>query len=413
MATEIYVGYPPENINQWVKKHLYTKFDKIVEQLESGLYNDTNPLTIDDIPLTVGTSNLTFKYHVDLLGKDMGYNEPCMVLGYNASIPEYVKYKNGDERIYVKSYKGGEDVQPIVVGDEVFKKKYNAYTYEVTYETLNKTVTSINSNKFTYGNHNTYDVPMSITVDGKEYSFAGYNITFQTKHALKNGDCDYLQFNTYQYKANSSKANAAHWDESLLRKWLNNYSTDIISNGNPAMDLVSLPQKVKDETHLLKNIVGVVNRNINMDKYKDDIYMCTVDKFWLLTTGNVNCNGTNYNDGIDESQFLTNIIHFDTTTVFRNIFQIEFGRQDRFNAPHEQWTRSTMVLNSDGTISDGEPTHWWLRSSIDQNSLFHIGRKKDVNNPGVEGKDEPGVYYVYNALPLTPFASVLPAFTIG
>ena len=110
MATEIYVGYPPENINQWVKKHLYTKFDKIVEQLESGLYNDTNPLTIDDIPLTVGTSNLTFKYHVDLLGKDMGYNEPCMVLGYNASIPEYVKYKNGDERIYVKSYKGGEDV---------------------------------------------------------------------------------------------------------------------------------------------------------------------------------------------------------------------------------------------------------------------------------------------------------------
>ena len=64
------------------------------------------------------------------------------------------------------------------MGDEVFKKKYNAYTYEVTYETLNKTVTSINSNKFTYGNHNTYDVPMSITVDGKEYSFAGYNITF-------------------------------------------------------------------------------------------------------------------------------------------------------------------------------------------------------------------------------------------
>lgn len=96
------------------------------------------------------------------------------VLGYNASIPEYVKYKNGSEYVFVPSTVSGL-LTPITAGRGAFTREYNPTTGDFTYTSVGS-VTAV-SGSFTYGNNCTFDVPMSVTVDGKEYTFTGYNIT--------------------------------------------------------------------------------------------------------------------------------------------------------------------------------------------------------------------------------------------
>ena len=100
-----------------------------------------------------------------------------MILGYNKDIPRFVKYKNGDTRVYM-------DVLP---GTSLLTSFNGANVYSTKDGSVSgfiETVDSFSENMFTYGNNNTYSVPETITVKGTDYTFCGYNVTLQSKYGL-------------------------------------------------------------------------------------------------------------------------------------------------------------------------------------------------------------------------------------
>jgi hypothetical protein len=118
-------------------------------------------------------SSLTVPYKVD--PDDEAVDTEWMILGYNKDIPRFVKYKNGDTRVYM-------DVLP---EDLLLTSFSGANVYSNKDGTgLSETVDSFSENMFTYGNNNTYSVPEKITVKETEYTFCGYNVTLQSKYGL-------------------------------------------------------------------------------------------------------------------------------------------------------------------------------------------------------------------------------------
>lgn len=183
MATEIYLGEPSQRIKDWIIAHSQppapvepdTQWKNMVLALESGQYDDSNPMTLDGVSLAPGSALSDVNYVVED-GRDP-VQTTWIVLGYNKEIPEYVKYKNGDERVWVKSNTGANgQLAPIVADAVVYTRSWDEATNE-EFWTECGAVTSVGSSAFTYGNNCTYDVPTTITANGKEYTFAGYNIT--------------------------------------------------------------------------------------------------------------------------------------------------------------------------------------------------------------------------------------------
>lgn len=420
-----YFGYP-----DWLNRNFNkNKFDYMVELLETGLFNNDNPIIDDGISLIPGKDYVTIKYHIDKDGVDQGYDEPCLVLGYNDTIPEYVKYKNENERIYVKSYKGGKDVEPITVGDSVFEKTYDEVSYKTTYNDTGKVISKISIKMFTYGNNNTYDVPMKITVDDKEYLFAGYNLTFQTRHNLKNENSNGLKFKTGNY--------SGRWNDSLIRKWLNSFETNTITNNN--MKLVSLPRKVKDEEHFLKNVVNVVNRSWTYNKKevtsqyyghgvlvnmydKVNTISTTVDTFWLLGNGNINCIGLDFGDSTslipsDHDDLMCYgycllDMKFDTS-IFNKVFPIKYGMWgvNNENKPPQQWLKYSMMLVEGNNVIQDSPDvfPWWLRSASAASDDGGSDAGVISNRETSDGDDMFCVDECYGG----DVCGVSPAFTIG
>ena len=78
---------------------------KALESCTPEQFSDLEYLGDNEIlkNLKIGSS-IVSKY------ENMSGKEPIdmewIVLGYNASIPEYIKYMNGDERIYIRSATG-------------------------------------------------------------------------------------------------------------------------------------------------------------------------------------------------------------------------------------------------------------------------------------------------------------------
>ena len=105
-------------------------------------------------------------YKVDPNGEAV--DTEWMILGYNKDIPRFVKYKNGDDRVYM-------DVLP---GTALLSSFSGANVYSNKDGTgLVGTVSATGGTPFTYGNNNTYSIPGMITVDGTIYTFCGYNVT--------------------------------------------------------------------------------------------------------------------------------------------------------------------------------------------------------------------------------------------
>ena len=151
-------------------------------------------------------------------------NMPFVVLGYNGNVPEYVKYRcklpdGSYDRIYISSL---DDTttdfyfresptstvikKAVLTGDlcyraheqysagilRVYRKSYNPETLKNEF-IFTETFTSSTSydeegGYFTYGSATPYQgsfnpvsVPRKIVYQGKEYVFAGYNMTIQTK----------------------------------------------------------------------------------------------------------------------------------------------------------------------------------------------------------------------------------------
>lgn len=121
---------------------------------------------------------------------------PWQVLGYNGSIPEYVKYKNGDNKIFVRSV---EEDQSSTNYQLLKSSLVGSPTYtcdaEGNFTTDGKVVADVGSGTFTYGATNatygttateagSYSVPISITVSDVEYTFAGYNFEIAPMYLL-------------------------------------------------------------------------------------------------------------------------------------------------------------------------------------------------------------------------------------
>ena len=83
------------------------------------------------------------------------------ILGYNASIPEYVKYRravgDGYKHVWVSSVKSGL-IAPIAVGDFARTRTYDLTTgdYDWSADADSEAVTAVGSSTFAYGNNCPY-----------------------------------------------------------------------------------------------------------------------------------------------------------------------------------------------------------------------------------------------------------------
>lgn len=196
--TRLFLGNPPENIKQWIITHYDTEpsaptdgspYGRIVAALEACSPSDFDMDTLEYkgtnktlAKLAVG-AGVTSKYEIktDETPVDMTW----INLGYNGSIPEYVKYKNGNEKVYVRSITGdlGDLITDFVRRKALKRTDFVDASQNWLYEEIGD-IADKSSDVFEYGNNNKYAVPMSITVGGKTYDFCGYNITLNSELAL-------------------------------------------------------------------------------------------------------------------------------------------------------------------------------------------------------------------------------------
>ena len=88
-----------------------------------------------------------------------------MIWGYDIDIPEYVKYRNGNDFVYLRSVQdvssdwnvAGSLVEDFT-GKEIFICKWNKCDFKKEYFATGKTVAS-SEGTFTYGKNCTYSVP--------------------------------------------------------------------------------------------------------------------------------------------------------------------------------------------------------------------------------------------------------------
>lgn len=160
---------------------------------------------------------------------------PWQVLGYNGSIPEYVKYKNGDERIFVRSLEEDQNS----AGYQLLKSTFSGSpTYicdaEGNFTATALTVASVGSSTFTYGATNaaygttateagSYAVPTSIIVSGVEYTFAGYNFEIAPMYLLPVMHSDGTILYHQQFDSGRGYYNNGQndWSTSMSRSWFN------------------------------------------------------------------------------------------------------------------------------------------------------------------------------------------------
>ena len=180
MSVQFFLGYPPNHIKQWIIDHYQPAlgfWEQIVKNLETEpscekkVITNTDELVSGVLP-SVG-STIPVQYKIDANGDAV--STEWMILGYNSSIPSRVKYVNGNKAIYVATTSGGL-LSQIAAGTSVYSDKIT--------ETSSGIVASVGSEPFVYGNNCTYTVPTTVTVDGVEYTFAGYNMTIQSRYIL-------------------------------------------------------------------------------------------------------------------------------------------------------------------------------------------------------------------------------------
>ena len=272
------------------------------------------------------------------------------VLGYNMSIPERIKYKNGKDVIYVTTVGPGGLLSSIGEGTLVYSDKSSNDSIGTVLSTSGVDQVT-DGNLGTYGNNNPYNAPTSVTVGGKEYSFAGYNMTLMSKCgvAAKYNDALYV-------RSRFNSANRNDWSASQMRTWMNGSSVvegqEWYAPGNffTTGTITGLLSRLPDEK-FLKAVSPCVNRTWVHDSWKSEKTLDSngcehvVDKFWLLGEGNINAvKSWMYEDAYDTSKF-TGIFTSDTESV-----------------------RIRKFMNEDG--SEGDACSWWLRSAYWTDSIY-------------------------------------------
>ena len=449
MATKIFFGYPSAKVGKWIEEHYSPVPPSTGQTLR--YYNDSETASLIDVVGTLRASDLGIAFEDwngivenlesfsdSMIGTELpavggflssayeiGDNTTIpltwQVLGYNSSIPKYVKYKDANgNKIYVSSVKPasngsvqGELLSPITVGDDVYVKNS-----EGGYEKIGP-VGSIDGS-FTYGQTNatwgttatesgSYSVPSSITVLGTTYSFAGYNMTLATAGtigAVKDG----IYYNNADF--NSSTTNYTNdWSGSQIRAWLNGYNADFTTwywyynndynKVNVGNTLPKFTTRFGADNGFLDNVVQVVNRTwvwgtdtwntLWNQKVLDSSNKCehVSDKFWLLGTGQVNCSGSSTGQYFNGYQY--------ETAIYSSIF----SNTDIWTSSN---SRKRFQMNADGSMN-AVARYWRLRSAYsDTDSEYNSSFVGDVGSDGsvnINGAD----YTVSGAL--------LPACTIG
>lgn len=380
MANQIFLGQPSDYVKNWfISKFSPTPtsiWDTYAAQLEDFTNQQSNLPAVGSI--------VKVPYLIDAQAGTI-VDTDYIVMGYNSSIPQYIKYKNGSKLVFVSSVKSGL-LATVSTGDIVFEK-----TSSGDFSATSNTVQAIGSGTFTYGNNCTFSVPDSITVSGTVYTFAGYNMTLNSRSTMTViDDATDIQANTFQFDSvrNSGNGQNSYYD-SYARIWLNgtgdtsrlntmkcgynngnSYYGSEITNVPDSFRTITFNQRMSD-TSLVKHVMPVVNRIWVHNNFTSgrtlDSNQCEhiIDKYWLLGIGNVNCSGTNTNQYFKDQNY--------DTTIFSDLF-----------TQNDIWTsnesRKKSLMNIDGTSAlDAQYfATYWLHSanvsdSINVASVYNDG----------------------------------------
>lgn len=328
-------------------------------------------------------STIPVQYKVDPNGDAVATE--WQILGYNASIPSRIRYKSDSGNIVYVSTTSSGLLADIANGTAVYADKTTETQLGTVSGTSGVTKTTTFGGSHTYGNLTPYDAPTTVTVNGTVYTFAGYNVTIQSRAIL---GCKYS--GTVYYTAvwnNQNFSNA--WSDSWIRSWMNQsgavsgqtWYDKNWSSGSSQGNIVGLLSRLP-ETDFLDSIVPTVNRTWVHSFWRNGKTISNeaehvVDRFWALGNGNVNYNPLWLKDYAYD------------TSVFSSIFP---------STAQTSTDRIRYLMNEDGSIDFGSAWHWWLRSAISDGS-FNAGAV--FTDGGVNYSD---VSY-YNGL--------LPVCTIG
>lgn len=403
MATEIYLGNPPTNIKDWIIFNSKTYWEKVVYNLENlpntSFISDKTTFGFNELPspgsaLTIDymtrdgyysgstfTQTLTTSSVLENLDKITPVSTDFIVLGYNGHVPKYIKYKNGNVYKYVSSTGTGTTRTEIIAGAKIYKKSWIDSALNNSWTETSETVTSVSSDKFTYGQTNsawgtnadgatTYSVPMSITVGNTTYTFCGYTMTLNSRYILPtsiNGSTkqDYLAFDS---------GNDNYWYESDIRTWLNTVqgaSENNLTIWNSSTKANGLRLKFAKSQDMLKQMMPVVNRTW---KYNGDTTEDIEDNFFLLSIPEINCDGS-YGSATYFKDYTHRLVTFDVFAPLDNIL----------GSIHN--SRIKQLMSLDGVASSA--VCWWLRSAysdysnivglVDSDGFVNGGLANDSN----------------------------------
>ena len=384
MATEIYLGNPPTNIKDWIIFNSKTYWEKVVYNLENlpntSFISDKTTFGFNELPspgsaLTIDymtrdgyysgstfTQTLTTSSVLENLDKITPVSTDFIVLGYNGHVPKYIKYKNGNVYKYVSSTGTGTTRTEIIAGAKIYEKSWVDSTLNNSWSETSETVTSVSSDKFTYGQTNstwgtnadgatTYSVPMSITVGNTTYTFCGYTMTLNSRYILPTSidgstKQDYLAFDS---------GNDNYWYESDIRTWLNTAqgaSENNLTIWNNSTKANGLRLKFAKSQDVLKQMMPVVNRTW---KYNGNTTEDIEDNFFLLSVPEVNCTGS---DGSATyfKDYTHRLVTFDVFAPLDNVW----------GSTHN--SRIKQLMSLDGIASS--VVDWWLRSAFSDLSNY-------------------------------------------
>lgn len=384
MATEIYLGNPPKDIESWIIYNSKNYWEQVVFNLENlptaKFVSDKTSFGYGELPApgcallidymtrdgyysgSTFTQTQTTASVLENLDNIKPVTTEWIVLGYNGHVPKYIKYKNGNSYKYVSSTGSGTTRTEIVAGASVYEKSWLASSLENTWVATNETVKSVSTDKFTYGQTNsvwgtnadgatTYSVPMSITIGDTVYAFCGYTMSLNSRYILStsaNGTTaiTYLAFDT---------ENDNYWAESDIRTWLNTSQGATENNltlWNNSTKTNGLRLKFAKSQDVLKQVVPVVNR---IWKYNGQTTEDIEDSFFLLSIPEVNCTG-NYDSDTYFFDYVNRLVTFDVFAPLDDIYQ------DIHNS------RIKQLMTLDGVASSAD--YWLLRSAGSGSSDF-------------------------------------------
>ena len=284
-------------------------------------------------------------------------NFPWMIWGYDIDIPEYVKYRNGNDFVYVRSVQdvssdwnvAGSIVDDFV-GKEIFECSWNSESYKREYSAIN-TVKSVSDEEFTYGNNCTYSVPTKITDnDGKEYTFCGHTATLHSKNLVTStNDNGTVMHRVMPFRYVNSSVGSNIYSKSLMRYYNNQrlgYSEytppeeTTIHVGHWLASTNGLVTKFFGDVVFLKRITGQVNRVWN-EQHPSEPDIC-IDEFGMIPCGEI---------GYLSAEFIP--ISCDTSI------------HSLYSSDQVDERRIKYGMSIDGKLSsfDDLSVGWWLRSS--------------------------------------------------